>query len=296
MLAIGAYQRDTDAAMKNILHDMAQMGDYATLASGRVRYQDAGPKDAETVLLVHGLIGHMHIWDRNYDALVDAGYRVVRLDLYGRGFSDRVTHTHDAQLYVGQVAGLLDHLGIDRKVHLMGLSMGGAVITRFATTFPHRVASMLWVDCYGIPTPNEPLMRITRPPYLGEALIGTLGGPLLRQAPHRGVYDRAKHRDFNRWFSAPLSIKGSKRSLLSTLRHFMLEDHAAHFTTVNSMDVPKLLVWGKHDAVLPLAYGERVRQLVPSARFELFEHSGHLPHFEEPERFNQLALAFLARL
>jgi len=280
--------------MKKILDDMAKVGEYTTLATGRVRYQDTGAKEAEVVVLVHGLIGHMHIWDRNYDALVAAGYRVVRLDLYGRGFSDRVTHTHDAQLYVSQVAGILDFLGIDKKVHLMGLSMGGAVITRFATTFPQRVASMLWVDCYGIPTPNEPLMRITRPRYLGEALIGTLGGPLLRQAPHRGVHDRAKHRDFNRWFSAPLSIKGSKRSLLNTLRHFMLEDHASHFSTVNGMDVPKMLVWGKHDTVLPLSYGEQVRQLVPSARFELFEQSGHLPHFEEPELFNALAIAFLS--
>jgi len=280
--------------MKKILDDMAKVGNYTTLATGRVRYQDAGPKDAEVVLLVHGLIGHMHIWDRNYDALVAAGYRVVRLDLYGRGLSDRIAHNHDAQLYVSQVAGVLDHLGIVEKVNLMGLSMGGAVITRFATTFPQRVASMLWVDCYGIPTPNELLMRITRPRYLGEALIGTLGGPLLRLAPHRGVYDRTKHRDFNRWFSAPLSIKGSKRSLLSTLRHFMLEDHATHFSTVNTMDIPKLLVWGKHDTILPLSYGENMRKLVPSARFELFEQSGHLPHFEEPELFNALAIAFLS--
>ncbi len=272
--------------MKKVLNEMAQIGQFVALKHGKIRYQVEGPADGEVVVMVHGLVGHMHIWDRNFDFLVQKGYRVVRLDLYGRGFSDRIARNHTSELFVSQLSELLEHLAIDKKLNLVGLSMGGAVITRFATTFPNRVASMLWVDCYGIPTPNEPLMRITRPKYLGEALIGALGGPLLRQAPQRGVHDQKKHRDFNSWFAAPLSITGSKRALLSTLRHFMLENHAPHFETVDKMPVPKLLVWGRHDRVLPFTYGQQIKALVPSALFEVFDESGHLPHFEEPEKFN----------
>lgn len=278
---------------KTILKEMSLLGEYADLTHGRVRYQVAGPVDGSPVVLVHGLIGHMHIWDRNFDVLVGAGHRVLRMDLYGRGFSERVKHPHNTSLFVSQLDDLLVHLGMTGPVNLVGLSMGGAVITRFATTFPERVRSMLWVDSYGIPTPKNPLMRITRPPLLGEALMGALGGPILRQAPHRGVYEREKHLDFNRWFSAPLNVTGSKRALLSTLRNFMLEDHVPHFKTVNEMQIPKMLVWGRNDRVLPFEYGRKLHAFIPSSTFEVFDQSGHLPHFEEPEAFNSKAIRFL---
>lgn len=279
--------------MKKVLKAMAETGQFVELKHGKVRYQLEGPVAAEVVVLVHGLAGHMHIWDKNFDYLVQKGFRVLRLDLYGRGFSARVKHPYNSELFVTQLAELLEHLAIHTKLNLIGLSMGGAIITRFATAFPHRVASMLWVDSYGIPTPNEPLMRITRPLWLGEILMGLLGGPLLRQAPKRGVYDRSKHKDFKEWFAAPLSIKGSKRAILSSSRHFLLENHAPHFEQVNGMDIPKLMVWGRHDQVLSFSYGQQLHALVPSAHWEVYEQSGHLPHFEEPDKFNAMLENFL---
>ena len=136
-------------------------------------------------------------------------------------------------------------------------------------------------------------MRITRPKGIGEALIGTIGGPILKWAPLRGVYDKKKHKGFAAWFSAPLAFSGSKRALLSTLRHFMLENHVPHFQRVDHLNMKKLILWGKHDRILPLSYGKEVHALMPSARFEVFDDCGHIPHFEEPEKFNQLALEFL---
>lgn len=283
------------SAMSTILNDMSKVGEFAALGHGRLRYQVNGPEDGAKVVLVHGLIGHMHIWDRNFDTLVASGHRVLRMDIYGRGLSDRVKHPHNAHLFVNMLSDLLDHVGFTGPLHLIGLSMGGAVITRYASAFPDRVKSMLWVDSYGIVKTDDMLMRITRPQLVGEALIGTVGGFILRRAPDRGVHEPAKHKDFNRWFAAPLAVKGSKRALLSTLRNFMLDDHAPHFRTVQELAVPKLMVWGRHDRILPLSYGEQLHSLVPSARFETFERSGHLPHFEEPEHFNAMALDFLRK-
>ena len=279
--------------MKKLLNQMARIGQLAELKHGAVRYQLEGSATGEMVVLVHGLAGHMHIWDKNFDDLVQKGFRVLRLDLYGRGFSARVNQPYTSGLFVTQLAELLEHLAIDVPLNLIGLSMGGAIITRFATAYPERVASMLWVDSYGIPTPNEPLMRITRPRLVGEMLMGLLGNVLLSQAPKRGVHNHAKHRDLDGWFTAPLAIKGSKRALLSTLRHFLLENHAPHFEQVNNMPVPKLMVWGRHDRVLSFAYGEQMRALVPAARWEVYEHSGHLPQVEEPSKFNAMVHDFL---
>lgn len=278
-----------------ILEQMRQHGQYAQLSHGKVRYELAGPENGDLVVLVHGLIGHMHVWDYQFQFLVEQGFRVLRFDLYGRGFSDRVKSTHGSELFIKQVSDLVEYLGLKQKLNLIGLSMGGAISTRFASQFPNRISSLFLVDCYGIPTPNNPGIRIVQPKLVGEALIGTFGGVILKRAPIKGVFDKEKHKDFVKWFSAPLVIKGSKRALLSTLRNFMLEDHAPHYQRLNDMDIPKLILWGREDKILPFEYGNRIHALMPNARFEVFEKCGHIPQFEEPEKFNSMALSFLTK-
>lgn len=277
----------------SILKEMEQHGSYAQLSNGKVRYELAGPESAELVVLVHGLIGHMHVWDYQFKFLLEKGYRVLRFDLYGRGFSERVKGEHGGELFMAQLTDLIKYLNIDRKFHLVGLSMGGAISTRFASHHPEKLKSIFLVDCYGIPTPNDPGIKVVQPKLIGEALIGTFGGAILRRAPIKGVYDKKKHAGFAKWFSAPLVIKGSKRALLSTLRNFMLENHVPHYERLNHLDIPKLILWGKEDAVLPFEYGKKIHALMPNARFEFFEKCGHVPQFEEPEKFNELTYQWL---
>jgi pimeloyl-ACP methyl ester carboxylesterase len=279
----------------SILKEMEQHGAYAPLSNGKVRYELAGPESAELVVLVHGLIGHMHVWDYQFKFLVEQGFRVLRFDLYGRGFSERVKGEHGSELFMAQLTDLFSFLNIDRPFHLVGLSMGGAISTRYASHHSDMVKSLFLVDCYGIPTPNDPGMLVVRPRGIGEALIGTLGGAILKRAPIKGVYDKKKHASFAKWFSAPLAVKGSKRALLSTLRHFMLENHVPHYKRVDHLDMNKLILWGKHDQVLPLKYGKEIHALMPSAEFVVLENCGHVPQYEEPEEVNALIKSFIEK-
>lgn len=276
-----------------ILKEMEKKGEYAQLSDGKVRYEVAGPETGDKVVLVHGLIGHMHVWDYQFEFLVEKGYRVLRYDLYGRGFSERVKGEHGAELFMSQIKDLLEFVKFDSPFHLIGLSMGGAISTRYASHHPEMIKSLFLVDCYGIPTPNDPGIRIVQAKGIGEALIGTLGGPILKRAPIKGVFDKEKHKGFAKWFSAPMVINGSKRALLSTLRNFMLENHVPHYERINNLDIPKMILWGKEDQVLPFHYGQKIHALVPNARFEVFEKCGHVPQFEEPEKFNDLTFSFI---
>jgi len=194
----------------SILKEMEQYGVYAQLSNGKVRYEFAGPESGEVVVLIHGLIGHMHIWDYQFKFLIEQGYRVLRFDLYGRGFSERVKGEHGSELYMAQVSDLIKHVGLTEKFHLIGVSMGGAISARFASHHPEKIKSLFLVDCYGIPTPKDPGIRIVQPKGIGEFFIGTLGIPILKYAPIKGVFDKKKHGGFAKWFSAPLAIKGSK--------------------------------------------------------------------------------------
>ena len=277
----------------SILAEMEKHGEFAQLSDGKVRYEIGGPETGEKVVLVHGLIGHFHVWDYQFKFLVEQGFRVLRYDLYGRGFSERVKGEHGSELFMSQLKDLLEHVKFNVPFHLIGLSMGGAISTRYTSHHPELVKSLFLADCYGIPTPNDPGIRVVQPKIIGEALIGTFGGPILSRAPIKGVFDKKKHKGFAKWFSAPMVIKGSKRALLSTLRNFMLENHVPHYERINKLNIPKLILWGKEDAVLPYHYGQKIHALVPNARFEVFENCGHVPQFEEPEKFNQLVVSFI---
>jgi proline iminopeptidase len=58
--------------------------------------------------------------------------------------------------------------------------------------------------------------------------------------------------------------------------------------TAGHLRVPLLVAHGKHDYVVPHTMWGDVLPRLPTASFELFEHSGHQPFFEEPQRFGQV--------
>jgi 2-hydroxy-6-oxonona-2,4-dienedioate hydrolase len=55
------------------------------------------------------------------------------------------------------------------------------------------------------------------------------------------------------------------------------------------------VVWTRHDPTATVEDGERYAAAIPGARLEVLDDSSHLPQFEEPERFDELHLDFLAR-
>ena len=121
-------------------------GKFVRLSDGVTHYELLGPDSGATVVLVHGFSVPYYIWDSTAVALSNRGYRVLRYDEYGRGWSDRPKIAYDAAMYDRQVGELLDSLHIAGPVHLAGVSMGGWVTGTFAGRHPDRVRSLILVD------------------------------------------------------------------------------------------------------------------------------------------------------
>jgi len=64
-------------------------GEYIELSDGIVHYEASGPEEAPSAVFIHGASIPSIVWDSNFSAIADAGYRAVRYDRYGVGFSDR---------------------------------------------------------------------------------------------------------------------------------------------------------------------------------------------------------------
>jgi len=232
LLCVGAYFL-LDQETLSLTDEVRQKapGSFLRLPDGVVHYELASPPptrtDVRTVVLVHGFSVPYYIWDPTFEALVEAGFRVLRYDLYGRGYSDRPDVTYDADLYDRQLAGLLSGFGIAGPVDLVGLSMGGPIIVTFADRHPERARALVLVDSafHGSRGPG----LLTRTPYLGEFLMAVSTAPSLPEGQLADFYDPSRFPDWPEKYRVQMQYKGFRRALLSTMRHYTARDVRGEF-------------------------------------------------------------------
>ncbi|MDA1082760.1 MAG: alpha/beta hydrolase [Gemmatimonadetes bacterium] len=148
---------------------IASGGSFVRLRDGFTHYEIAGPESAPLVVLAAGASVPGYIWEPTFDSLRAEGFRVLRYDYYGRGWSDRPRIPLTQEVYVHQLAGLLDSLGVSEPITLAGLSYGGTVITSFAFMHPNMVAALVYVDP-AIRTPRSVPWYIRLQP-IGDLLL-----------------------------------------------------------------------------------------------------------------------------
>src|SRR5262245_49681612 len=91
-------QRNLDQATRSSLS-----GQFAKLSDGYTHYEIGGPAGGRVVVLAAGFSVPYYIWDPTFEALTKAGFRVLRYDYYGRGYSDRPPIPFDDEMYVRQL-------------------------------------------------------------------------------------------------------------------------------------------------------------------------------------------------
>lgn len=112
-----------------------------TIAPDGTQFELTGPADAPVVVLIHGLGLNKECWQWTTPALSDT-YRVLSYDLYGHGVSVAPSQTPSLSLFAAQLAGLLDHCGIERAT-IAGFSLGGMIARRFAQDTPQKTQALV---------------------------------------------------------------------------------------------------------------------------------------------------------
>lgn len=266
-------------------------GDFVKTPLGYVHYQWAGPENGRVVVLVHGFSVPYYLWMGTFEMLGEAGFHVLRYDLFGRGLSDRPEVKYDGDLFDRQLVELLDALHVQGKVDLAGASMGGPIIATFACRHPERVRTLTFFDpgySHGQPAPFK-----LRMPLLGEYIMDVDIAPGL---PEKQKDDFDHPERFPNWsdrFRPQMTFKGFRRAILSTLRHYLPEDWSRDYACVGAETIPVLLVWGKDDRDVPFATNREVRAAIPRAQFVAVDDAGHLPLLEHPEIVHPAFVSFL---
>jgi pimeloyl-ACP methyl ester carboxylesterase len=270
-------------------------GKFVKLSDGFVHYQLIGSAEDPTVVLVPGATLPFFVWDPIIDPLLKAGFRVLRFDLFGRGYSDRPDLPNNPAFFNKQIKELLDALQVKAPVHLMGVASGSLTSVLYTDQYPNDASSLILIcpEGHGTIQDDPPFMlRLLLMPGIGDYLADVMGDKPLLDRLNGYSDDPAIVNDLRNRFRPSIHIKGFRRSLLSTLRNMPFRDASPVYRRVGERRLPTLIVWGDRDRITPLAQAKPVREAMPHAEFHLLE-SGHLPQYEHPKVFMPILLDFL---
>ena len=265
---------------------------FLALADGRSHYRIDGPPGAAVVLLLHGATVPAWEFDRIVPHLTGAGFRTLRLDLYGHGLSDRPRLEYGHGLFVRQVTQFLAKLGIDEPVHVLGHSLGAAIAARVACLQPHRFSRLILAAPLLDFTVHRPAVRVLHLPLLGEILMRLYVEPMLirrRTQRYRDIEDGR----FVGLFMEQLRKPGFGRALLSLIRSGGLADQRACYEALGATDHPVLVLRGVGDDIVTPDQIATIRTLVPRAGYVEIGGTAHAFLMTHPERVAPAVLDFL---
>ena len=250
------------------------------------------------LVLIHGIGASVEDWIFNIHALAEQ-HRVYALDLVGFGYSDKPAVQYTATYQAQFVKDFMEAQNIDHA-NLIGHSMGAGIALQFVIDFPHMVQKLVLVDSAGLGKELYLPFRLCTLPLLGEWLTrpsrkGT--AQLLNDV----VYDPALVTDDWVELGYQLSaLPGAQGPILSALRsgcnlRGMRDDVVRDIVdNLAGITAPTLIIWGRQDAIIPVAYAQVAQQGIPNSRLHIFDRCGHIPQREHPDEFNTLVLDFLA--
>jgi pimeloyl-ACP methyl ester carboxylesterase len=261
------------------------------LGDGQIYYETAG--DGVPLLLSHAAFLDSRMFDAIWEPLARQ-FRLIRYDMRGYGQSSPVPGPLSRRSDLEQ---LLKHLDIPRA-HMVGCSYGGELVLDLALEHPGQVASLTLVDG----TPGGFELKGEPPRYMLEMI----------DAMKSGDIDRANELQIRIWLDGeqrePEQVDPELRAKALEMNRipvtqgtfFRADTHPLNpldppaVTRLEEVRCPTLIIAGSLDHPEVLRAADEMAARIPNARKVVFEGSGHVPSYEQPEDFVRQLLEFLS--
>lgn len=242
-----------------------------------------GDASAQPVLLLHA-------WGesrRSFDRLIPLlnGFRILAPDLRGHGDADKPSDGYSLPEQAGEVAAILDALGLESAA-LMGSSSGGYVAQQVAASHAARVDALVLV--------GSPLSLAGRPPFADE--VEALADPIEEAWVRQSLGWIPLRLPVPEWFLEDRIRDGMKMPAAAWKASLEGLCRATPPTDAGSVQAPTLILWGEQDGFLPRRDQEILAARIPDAALTVYPDVGHLVLWECPEFVAEDTRAFLSRL
>ena len=248
----------------------------ARLGSFELYYEIHG--DGPPVVFAHGAGGtHMSWWQQI--PAISQHYRCITIDHRTFGFSRDVKNGPGRRAFVGDLAGLLDSLGI-QKTALVGQSMGGTTVLGFSSAHPERVSALIMSDTAGGHSDDE-MEKVRR--SLPQKPRSAFAPDFPKRDPARAFLYReisAITEAYNG--PAPAAAPATASNAPPT-----------DIRPILARKIPTLFIVGEEDQLIAPKIIEMMHRKIPGSEFAKVPGAGHSVYFEKPDEYNRLVLAFL---
>ena len=211
--------------------------------------------------------------------------RVFAMDQRGHGEADKPESGYLLQDFADDIPTFMDELGVSTAV-LVGSSSGGYVAQQVAISMPKRVAGLVLVGAprtlQGRPSFAEEVDRLTDPIdpiWVRESLRWF---PRFHQVPEWYIDDRVQD-----------GLKMPAHVWREALKGLVRAEPPTQMGTITA---PTLIVWGDRDELLTYEDEQALTAAIPASRLLVYENTGHLILWEQPERVASDLVAFARTL
>lgn len=225
--------------------------------------------------------------------------RVVFYDQRGNGRSGALKSGQSCTLadQIDDLEAVRAHLGVD-QIDLLGHSWGGFLVMAYAARHPEHIRHLITVDSAApkwgdtvflfkdiFPEGQERSDSYAFADALGDKAASDAG---IREYLHWLFYSPEKRDAFIAQVAPGVFTKAVNEAVEHDVQRFDLNPEIKKFK------FPTLVVTGRYDINVAPSVAYKMHKAIPGSQFAVFEKSGHLPFYEEPEAFVRALEAFLA--
>lgn len=251
----------------------------------RLPYDDAG--QGRAVLLLHGLGLSRAQWAPAAEALVAAGYRVVRYDQRGFGEADQPAGPYSFATLVSDLSQLVASLGL-ADFHLVGHSLGGMVAQAYAVEHTGTLRSLTLVS-----TTSHNGVRAGG--FVSAiAAVAELGYEQAEATPAVRAQVEALFLEAFPFGPPPFETLKRGHDRPNAAAAWAWRSLLGYSTKdrLPALELPALVMHGTHDTWIPFSCGERIAEAIPGARWHAFQETGHFPHVKHKADVAEKLVAF----
>lgn len=251
-------------------------------------YISEGPKDAETILFIHGFPLNKSMWTHQFEFFM-RDFRMIAPDMRGHGETDEGDKPFSISLFGDDLIRFMDGLQLE-KVILCGLSMGGYIALNVVSRFPERFSALILTDtsCRAdTPEAREKRMQ-TILDIEKNGLEKYAEESLKRLFSPESLAFKTEETEAVR----QMILNTPTSSIFNSLKALASREESC--SKLSGINIPSLIITGQSDIITPPEIAEFMHQHLPDSRLHILEDAGHMSNMENPEGFNEQLWMFLS--
>lgn len=231
-----------------------------------VSYLEINNVQSEYVLLfLHGWRSQKEVWSQ----VVSSMYQVASIyavDLPGFGASPAPKKAWSMGDYAQTVKEFIEKLEL-KNVIVVGHSFGGRIGIKLASHYPELVKKLILVDSAGFAASSS------KKSFMGVVakIVKPFFKPGFMQGLRRQIYKIIGAEDY-------VATPELQKTFVNITNEDLTED-------IKRIKTPTLLVWGEDDKETPVGFLNKMRSLMPNAKYQILSDAGHFSFLDRPEEF-----------